>query len=37
VACREYLPHVTVEAHRQEARLLVAELTKAEVDDGRSR
>ncbi len=31
VACREYLPHVTVEMHRQEARRLVAELTKAEA------
>jgi hypothetical protein len=29
VACREYLPNVTVEAHRQEARRLVAELTAA--------
>jgi hypothetical protein len=27
VACREYLPNVTVESHRQEARRLVAELT----------
>jgi hypothetical protein len=29
VACREYLPHVTVDEHRQEARRLVAELTGA--------
>jgi hypothetical protein len=27
VACREYLPKITVEAHRQEARNLVATLT----------
>jgi hypothetical protein len=27
VACRQYLPHVTVDEHRQEARRLVAELT----------
>lgn len=27
VACRQYLPYVTVEEHRQEARRLVAELT----------
>jgi DNA-binding transcriptional regulator YhcF (GntR family) len=26
-ACREYLPHVTVERHREEARRIVAELT----------
>jgi len=31
VACREYLPKITVEMHRQEARRLVAELTKAKV------
>jgi hypothetical protein len=29
VACREYLPNITVEVHRQEARRLVAELTSA--------
>ena len=27
VACRAYLPKITVEADRQKARLLVAELT----------
>jgi hypothetical protein len=27
VACRQYLPNITIEAHRQEARRLVAELT----------
>jgi hypothetical protein len=31
VACREYLPNITVEMHRKEARRLVAELTKAEA------
>lgn len=31
VACRQYLPYVTAEMHRQEARRLVAELTKAEA------
>jgi hypothetical protein len=31
-ACRQYLPYVTVDEHRQEARRLVAELTKAEAD-----
>jgi hypothetical protein len=29
VACREYLPKITVEMHRQEARQIVAELTSA--------
>jgi hypothetical protein len=31
VACREYLPNITVEMHRQEARRLVAELTQAKA------
>ena len=31
VACREYLPKITVEMHRQEARRLVAELANAKV------
>ena len=31
VACREYLPNISVEMHRQEARRLVAELTKAKA------
>jgi hypothetical protein len=31
VACREYLPNITVEVHRQEARRLVAELTQAKA------
>ena len=31
VACREYLPNITVVMHREEARQLVAELTKAKA------
>ena len=31
VACREYLPNITVEVHRQEAHRLVAELTQAKA------
>jgi hypothetical protein len=31
VACREYLPNITVEVHRQEARRLVDELTQAKA------
>jgi hypothetical protein len=31
VACREYLPNITVETHRQEARRLVGELTSAKA------
>jgi hypothetical protein len=31
VACREYLPKISVEMHRQEARRLVAELTQQKV------
>jgi hypothetical protein len=33
VACREYLPSITVEAHRQEARNLVATLTCAKCSE----
>ena len=31
VACREYLPNITVKVHREEAQRLVAELTQAKV------